>query len=139
MKYLIIILLILASCGTLQKPKEVITIKQDTIDIVIKPNVIYGTDTITTRNFYAYYDTIIKNQVVEYKEGKPIIKYKYDTLHIDYKFPENLFWLNYRPSADTSKIITEIKEKRVFEKWDYVFISLLFIIVLIIAKFFKGL
>lgn len=130
MKYLILVLVFILGCSSAKEGTKTIEyIKKDTINIDVKPNIIYKDDTILTHSFIYQFDTILAT-TTKYNN---IVKIKNDTIKIKYEYPENNLKLKINSTPDT--IYKEVVEKSVFTTIEKILMTVLIVLfaILIIA------
>ncbi len=130
MKYLLISILFMLGCSNVKEGiKTIEYIKKDTINIEVKPNIIYNDDTLITHSFIYLFDTVIKT-TTKYNNFSRI---KSDTIKIKYEYPENNLKLKINSTPDT--IYKEVVEKSVFTTIEKILTTVLIVLfaILIIA------
>lgn len=134
MKYLLILIIFIFGCSSAKEGAKTIEyIKKDTINIDVRPNIIYKDDTILTHSFIYQFDTIL----VTTTKYNNISRIKNDTIKIRYEYPENNLKLKINSTPDT--IFSIVKEKSIFTTTEKILTALLIVLfaILIIALITK--
>jgi hypothetical protein len=123
----IIIIIFVYGCSSAKEQTKINYIKQDSIILITKPNIVYKDDTILTHSFIYTYDTILTRKILTTNKKYRTIK---DTIKIYYSYPENILKFNYKTTPDTNYTIT--KEISVYTTTEKILMASLILLMIII-------